>query len=90
MKMDCLWCNTPNVEESENKDCYWIMPDGKRSIKVLQVPAVNCPECGIYVSDSMNQKVDEALSIYDVSEYPDEFTYDQLLQAPIKKLFNWK
>ncbi len=34
--------------------------------------------------DSMNQKVDEALSIYDVSEYPDEFTYEQLLQAPVR------
>lgn len=88
--MDCMWCNEPHVEESARKDCYWIMPDGKRSLKIIQVPALECPNCGIFLSDSMNQKVDEALYIHDLSEYPDTLTYEELLQAPVKKLFDWK
>jgi len=87
--MECAWCNENGVKETV-KDCYWVMPDGRRSVKILQVPAVECPHCGVYVSDAINQKVEDSLYIGDLANFPDTFTYEELLNAPKIKLFDLK
>ena len=87
--MDCTWCDESKANE-DVKDCYWVMPDGRRSVKILQVPAVCCPNCGLYVSESINNKVEEQLAIGDLSHFADQFTYEELLQAPVKNLFPYK
>lgn len=86
---DCMWCGELNAQD-HFKDCYWVMPDGRRSVKILQVPALSCSSCGLFLEDSVNQKVEDTLYISDLSEYPDEFTYAELLKAPVKPLFNFK
>ncbi|MEW9671403.1 YokU family protein [Ammoniphilus sp. 3BR4] len=84
--MECLWCSERTAEESV-KDCYWVMPDGRRSVHILQVPALSCPSCGSYLADAINQKVEDALYISDLADYPDQFTYEDLLKAPVKNIF---
>lgn len=86
---ECMWCGDMTAEES-TKDCYWVLPDGRRSVKILSVPALSCPSCDKYLEDSINQKVEDTLYMCDLTEYGDEFTYEDLLKAPVKKLFSYK
>lgn len=87
--MECVWCGEHAVYDSV-KDCYWVSPDGTRSLKILQVPALSCPNCGSYITEAMNQKIEESLYVSDLSAYPNEFTYSELLKAPARKLFPYK
>ncbi|MET3291200.1 UNVERIFIED_CONTAM: putative YokU family protein [Brevibacillus sp. OAP136] len=87
--MECQWCNEPHTTES-TQDCYWTMPDGKRTLRIMQIPAVDCPQCGVYISEPMNQKVEENLIMADLTGYPDTLTYDQILHAPKIRLFDLK
>ena len=48
--MNCMWCETEDVRETV-KDCYWIMPDGKLSVEILEVPAIECSNCRTYVTE---------------------------------------
>lgn len=84
--MSCPWCAEVNVQDSE-KDCYWIMPDGKKAVQILQVPAIACPSCGIFVTEATSQGIDDRLYWNDVSALGSAFTYEELLKAP--RLKNW-
>lgn len=84
--VECLWCGETTAQDTE-KDCYWVMPDGRRSVQILQVPALGCPSCGSYLSDAINQKVEEQLYMCDLSAYADVFSYEELLKAPVKSLW---
>jgi hypothetical protein len=66
------------------------MPDGRRSVQILQIPAVQCSNCGTYLLDSMNEKVEVALYLGDFSNFSDTFTYDELVKAPPIRLFQLK
>ena len=46
--MNCMWCETEDIRESV-KDCYWIMPDGRLAVQILEVPAIECSNCRTYV-----------------------------------------
>lgn len=87
--MECLWCGEDKAKES-TKDCNWVMPDGRRAVQILQVPALECPDCGLYLEDAINQKVEDGLYMSDLSSYPDAFTYEELLNAPKINLFQMK
>jgi uncharacterized YokU family protein len=85
--MTCIWCDTEDIKEGV-KDSYWIMPDGKSSVEILGIPAIDCPNCGSYISESMSQKVEEALYLNDVSALGSRFRYEDLIHAPrINKYF---
>ena len=85
--MNCIWCESENIRESV-KDCYWIMPDGKSSVKVLGVPALACADCGTYVTEGVAQQVEEALYWRDVSALGTVFRHEELMKAPrIKNMF---
>ncbi|WP_186446256.1 YokU family protein [Paenibacillus cremeus] len=79
--MNCTWCESEDIREG-TKDCYWVMPDGRSTVRLLEVPAIDCPSCGTYVTESMAQKVEEALYLNDVSSLGKEFTYEALTRAP--------
>ena len=85
--MNCIWCQTEDIRESV-KDCYWIMPDGKTAVQIVEVPALDCVGCGTYVTENISQQVDEALYWHDVSALGTVFSYEQLMNAPrIKNIF---
>lgn len=85
--MICIWCETEDGRECV-KDCYWIMPDGKLSVEILEVPAIECSNCGIYVTEGISQQVEEALYWHDVSALGTRFRYEDLMKAPrIKNIF---
>lgn len=85
--MNCIWCQTEDIRESV-KDCYWIMPDGKTAVQIVDVPALTCAGCGTYVTESISQQVDEALYWHDVSALGTVFRYEELMKAPrIKNIF---
>ncbi|MBD0383253.1 YokU family protein [Paenibacillus sedimenti] len=85
--MNCIWCETEDIRESV-KDCYWIMPDGKSAVKIMEVPALECAGCGIYVTEGISQQVEEALYWHDVSVLGSVFRYEELMKAPrIKNIF---
>ena len=46
--MNCMWCEAEDIRETV-KDCYWIMPDGRLSVEILEVPAIECSNCRTYV-----------------------------------------
>lgn len=87
--MKCIWCESDDVRESV-KDCYWITPDGKTSVRILHVPAIDCPNCRPYVIESVVQKIEEALYWHDLSALGAVFTYEELMNAPriTKPYFN--
>ncbi|SEN69379.1 YokU family protein [Lihuaxuella thermophila] len=87
--MECVWCGKDQIEESK-QDCYWVLPDGKRSVQIRQIPAVHCESCGLYITEEMNQKVEELLYLSELSQLPDTFTYEELVNAPKIQLFKIK
>ncbi|MFC5648665.1 YokU family protein [Paenibacillus solisilvae] len=85
--MNCIWCETEDARESV-KDCYWIMPDGKLAVEILEVPAIECPNCLTYVTEAVSQQIEEALYWHDVSALGTRFRYEELMKAPrIKNIF---
>ncbi|KRE47371.1 YokU family protein [Paenibacillus sp. Soil522] len=87
--MKCIWCDAEDSKEGVI-DCYWIMPDGKSSVEILEIPAIDCPRCSSYVSESMSQKVEEALYLNDVSALGSRFRYEELMNAPRINKFYFK
>lgn len=79
--MACTWCGTEEIRDGA-KNCYWVKPDGKTAVEILEVPAVDCPNCGQYVSETMAQQIEEALYWNDVSALGLRFRYDALMNAP--------
>lgn len=85
--MNCIWCESEDTRNSV-KDCYWVMPDGKSAVKIMEVPALECTGCGIYVTEGVAQQVEEALYWHDVSALGTVFRYEELMKAPrIKNIF---
>jgi len=82
--MSCTWCESDNTRPAV-QDCYWIKPDGKTAVRILEVPAIACEGCGVYVTESVAQLVDEALYWHDLSALGTEFTHEQLMNAPRMK-----
>lgn len=83
--MKCMWCELTEMKET-TKDCYWIMPDGKASIHILQIPAVSCANCGLYLTDEMNHEIDMALYAREIDILKKEISYKELMSAPYKAL----
>ncbi|UUZ81152.1 YokU family protein [Paenibacillus sp. P26] len=79
--MKCEWCEAEGLRDSA-KDCYWILPDGKTAVEITDVPALDCPGCGVYVAESVSQQVEEALYWNDVSGLGLRFSYEALMNAP--------
>ena len=79
--MVCLWCKEETARET-TKDCYWVLPDGAITVEIRQVPALECDDCGIYLEDDMNEKVEAKIYTSDLTTYPQSFTYEELLKAP--------
>ncbi|MGG4498660.1 YokU family protein [Brevibacillus reuszeri] len=79
--MICVWCNEDKARET-TKECYWVLPDGASTVKILQVPAMECLDCGIYLEDDLNEKVEDKIYTSDLSGYSDVFTYEELMKAP--------
>ncbi len=85
--MNCMWCETEDIRESV-KDCYWIMPDGRLAVQILEVPAIECSNCRTYVLESTAQQIEETLYWHDVSALGTTFRYEDLLKAPrVKNMF---
>ena len=85
--MNCMWCEAEDIRESV-KDCYWIMPDGKLAVEILEVPAIECSNCRTYVTEGISQQIEEALYWHDVSALGTTFSYEELMKAPrIKNIF---
>ncbi|MGE5703694.1 MAG: YokU family protein [Clostridia bacterium] len=84
--MECIWCNATELVETK-QDCYWMTPDEKRTLRLLDVPAVDCPKCGVYVTEEMNQKVEQTLVIADLTNCPDTLTYEELRKLPTINIF---
>lgn len=87
--MECVWCGEQQVTEA-TKDCYWVMPDGRRTVQILSIPALHCESCGVYLSDTINQQVEEYLSMGDLASFSGAFTFAELKNAPRIKLFELK
>lgn len=83
--MNCVWCEATNVTET-TKDCYWIMPDGKSAIEVLQIPAFSCSYCGSYISDQLNHEIDMALYSRELPIGQRNISYEDLMKAPYKRI----
>lgn len=84
--MKCIWCAKHEVKEGV-KDCHWVMPDGKRAVVIQAVPALSCEYCGTFLSEEMNQKVENLLYFSDLATYPNQFTYEELVNAPKIELY---
>ncbi|WP_162142501.1 YokU family protein [Aneurinibacillus terranovensis] len=63
--VECIWCGKEANEGVKN--CYWITPDGKKTVEILSIPAIICPHCEPYVSDEITQKIEEALYLNDIA-----------------------
>ncbi|MBO8172358.1 MAG: YgiT-type zinc finger protein [Bacillaceae bacterium] len=86
--MKCMWCESEGAFRTQ-VDCPWIMPDGKSAVMIKAVPSIHCEHCGItYQEDEVTQKVEESLILKDLSEFPREFSYQQLLEAPEDRTVN--
>lgn len=84
--MKCEWCESEQIRQSA-MDCYWITPDGKTSVEILDVPAIDCPNCSKYVTESIAQKIEEALFWNDISALGNTFRYEDLMNAPRKSKY---
>jgi uncharacterized YokU family protein len=80
----CIWCEQEAGEGI--KDCYWITPDSRRTVEILQVPAIVCPNCNGYISEEITQKIEDALYLNDIEQLGLKFTYEELMNAPRIKL----
>ncbi|MCT8138071.1 YgiT-type zinc finger protein [Anaerobacillus sp. CMMVII] len=87
--MQCMWCSNMNVDQG-TKDCYWILPDGKDAVHILQIPALVCVDCGSYLTDEMNHDIDMALYARELPKGRNEITYEELMSAPYKNIFDIK
>ncbi|MGO4889696.1 YokU family protein [Anaerobacillus sp. MEB173] len=87
--MQCTWCEKKEVQET-TKTCYWVMPDGKDYVEISQIPAKSCQNCGIYLTDEMNQEIDNHLYMKDLSDYSNSITFNDLLEAPVIDVFSLK
>ncbi len=85
--MNCMWCDALGVTKAK-KDCYWIMPDGRSAVEILQIPAFTCKSCGSYLSDEMNHEIDIALYARELPQNVKQITYQQLMKAPYKNIFS--
>lgn len=79
--MQCLWCNEDKAKKT-TKDGYWVLPDGASTVEILQVPALECADCGLYIEDEINEEVEDRLHTSDLTHYSNVFTYEELLKAP--------
>ncbi|MGG1518818.1 YokU family protein [Paenibacillus oryzisoli] len=84
--MPCVWCDAEATQDSV-KDCYWILPDGKKAIQITDVPAIACPACGTYVLEATSQLIEEKLYWHDVAALGSVFSYSALMKAP--RVQNW-
>ncbi|OIJ19239.1 hypothetical protein BKP45_13860 [Anaerobacillus alkalidiazotrophicus] len=84
--MNCMWCENNQIKEAK-KDCYWILPDGLSSVQILQVPALSCKNCGLYLTDEMNHEIDFALYTRNLPTRKKEILYEELINAPYKATF---
>lgn len=82
--MQCTWCENKDTEKS-TKTCYWVMPDGKRYIEITDIPAIQCEDCGTYLTDEMNQEIDNLLYMKKITNDHLQITYQNLLDAPMKE-----
>ncbi|SCW71120.1 uncharacterized protein, YokU family [Paenibacillus tianmuensis] len=87
--MKCMWCDAEPIRESV-KDCYWVAPDGKTAVQILEAPALDCPNCGQYVTENMSQRIEEALYLNDFSALGSKFRYEELMNAPRINKFSSK
>ncbi|WP_047154874.1 YokU family protein [Aneurinibacillus tyrosinisolvens] len=85
--MKCMWCENDEAKEGL-QNCYWITPDGRLTVEILDIPSIDCPHChDKYVSDEDTQKIEDALYLHDISGLGKTFTYKQLMEAPRINLF---
>jgi uncharacterized YokU family protein len=85
--MKCIWCETEEAKEGV-QDCYWVTPDGKKTVKIFNIPSIDCPNCyDKFVPEDISQKIEDALYLNNISTLGEAFTYEQLLQAPRINLF---
>lgn len=87
--MQCTWCENKEVQET-TKTCYWIMPEGKVYLEISQIPANSCQNCGTYLTDEMNQEIDNLLYMKDLLSYSNIITYKSLLEASVIDIFSFK
>jgi uncharacterized YokU family protein len=87
--MECMWCDRIDAEQT-TKDCYWILPDGKDAVEILEIPAIYCQDCGSYLTDEMNHDIDMALYSRELPKGKKELTYKELMSAPYKNIFETK
>ena len=85
--MNCMWCMATEVTKT-TKNCYWIMPDGKSALEILQIPALACKACGTYLTDEMNHEIDIALYARELPKDQTQISYQQLIEAPYKNIFS--
>lgn len=79
--MQCIWCNAEPIGIGLTNS-YWNTPDGKSAVEILEIPAVDCPNCGTYVTESTAQQIEEALYWNDISALGAAFRYEELMNAP--------
>jgi uncharacterized YokU family protein len=87
--MECMWCCRTDAKET-TKDCYWILPDGKEAIEIVQIPAVLCVNCGSYLTDEINHDIDMALYARELPKDSKVITYLELMSAQYKSIFDLK
>jgi uncharacterized YokU family protein len=86
--MKCIWCNQEEATETV-KDCVWIEPQGKETLMVTNVPAIDCPTCkDIYLSDEMTEQVEEMINSVNLNKLGLHFSYEELMKSPRVSIFD--
>lgn len=81
-KMICSWCESNQAIETKDS-AHWELPDGTRAVTIENVPAIQCPACSMtYLDERIIEKIEDLLMIIDTSKLKNQFTYEELMNAP--------
>ncbi|MCH1626346.1 YokU family protein [Ferdinandcohnia quinoae] len=85
--MECMWCQDINAYNDQNI-VYWELPDGTRSIEILNTPCVICKNCGMeYQEESIINEIEDQLVLINTNQIENSISFEELMaiQRLLKK-----
>ncbi|UOY94419.1 YokU family protein [Ectobacillus sp. JY-23] len=80
--MTCEWCGSTHVKESSNT-VFWELPDGTKTIGIIDTPCICCAECGMeYQTTEIVKNIEDQLFLINTKQLEKSLAYEELMAKP--------
>lgn len=82
MKDVCEWCSSQNVAHQKER-VFWELPDGTRTIEIIETPSIVCHDCQIlYQTEKVVKEIENQLFLINTKHLGKKISYDELMIIP--------